>query len=195
MLSILKITFALFAITFLSCNTRSHKSEQKFESFFLWKAEKIIPTSFGYNLIEIKEDTSNIESRTYLYLLDSSNKYIDHIILYGAIQKAEANKIEISKDLSGRIGSESIGNLKIVYVDLKNNNKSSGIDGSFLVDSLKYNRNKKTVTLFAKRPKEQFAVLLNEIEREKRTNLQLLKSLLSQLIILILSHVMVKCFE
>jgi hypothetical protein len=162
----MKNLIIIITLTFWGCDSPKTKTGQKLDQSTLWKTERFIPTNFGYNLLEITSDTSDIDAPRYLYLFDDKNTFLDGTRIYGTIQSVEKDKIEINKSMSGWTGESHIGNLKIIYTDIKRVSKGGGIDGSFIVDSIKYNKSEKTVTLFTRKPEEQFVLMSNEIENK-----------------------------
>lgn len=146
----------IFTFILSSCDDTLPKTGQKLTQAILWRTERFLPTNFGYNLLEVAQD-SGTESLRFLYLFDHNNNFIDGIQLYGMVQNIEKDKIEINPSASGWTGDSTIGNLKVQYVDNKEVGYGGGTEGDFIMDSLKYDRKMKNVTLYFKKSKEWFS--------------------------------------
>ena len=160
----MKKSIVIFFFILLGCDSTFIKKEDKLDKSTLCKVERFIPTSFGYNLIDITTDTSDVEAPRYLCLYDNNNKFIDGIFIYGSVQNTEKDNIEINKDMSGRIGKGSIGGIKINYTNIKRISQGGGFHGEYIVDSLIYNKNEKTLLIFTRKHKEEANITKDEIE-------------------------------
>jgi hypothetical protein len=153
----------LLSVFLLSCQK---KGEEKLNQIFLQKTERFVPTDFHYNLLEIVSDTADIDSPRFLCLFDKNANLVEQIRLYGTVQKSEKNYIIVNKNISGLTGNSNIGNLKIKYEDIKKISKGGGINGEYILDSIKYDLDNKKVQLFYKKSKEWFGEKIYKTEKK-----------------------------
>ena len=152
---------------------------QKLDKSILWKAEKFIPTKFGYNLIYIMVDPSDIESSHYLYMYDYNNKFKSGIIIYGKVLKVDNGHIEVDNSLTGWTTSQNLADIKINYKKIEKTYKGSIIDSSFIVDKMTYNKTAKTVTFKLRSSEKEFILSESEIDiKDKKFNDTLTKTLI-----------------
>jgi hypothetical protein len=136
---------------------------QPLDQATLWKAERIIPSQANYLLLEVKFDPADEESGRQLFLYNDSNEFVDGITLFGAVQTTESDRITINRTFNDDFAQGSVGFLDVEYVNLTRQSKGGGNAGSFVVDSLQYDSNTMAVTLFLRKPAEQFVTNVNEV--------------------------------
>jgi hypothetical protein len=153
-----KMKFLLLTITlilFNSCNESIKKGTQ-INQRILKRTERIIPTKYNYNLLTVVKDTLNINSPRHLYILNSQNKVIDDIIIFGKVQEFNSNEILINKSFDGKTGPYKIGNLKVIYEKTKKKSFGGVISGKYILEKINYTKGNKKATLHFKKSEKWF---------------------------------------
>lgn len=159
----MKYLIILLSVFLLNCQK---KEGEKLNQVFLQKTERFVSSNFNYNLLEIVSDTADIDSPRFLCLFDKNGNLVEQIRLFGTVQKSEKNHIILNKNINGLSGNNSIGKLKIKYEAIKKISKGGVINGEYILDSIKYDLDNKTVQLYYKKSKEWFGEKIYKTEKK-----------------------------